>query len=204
MTKQKLLGAARQEFAALGVAGARVDRIAELAGVNKERVYGHFGSKEGLFAATVGAAMDELTEAVGKPGDDVAQWVGSVYDFHRERPELLRLLLWEALHQREPAVSGEKDRAERYALKVDALADRLGIASGPEAAVMLLSLIGLAAWPSAVPQLTRLIVGSRVEEGDLGSVVRACVVELAGRVAVSGAGREQAPGGSRAASESVK
>ncbi|WP_138899013.1 TetR/AcrR family transcriptional regulator [Streptomyces chryseus] len=185
VTKQKLLGAARQEFAALGVAGARVDRIAELAGVNKERVYGHFGSKEGLFAATVGAAMDELTESVGKPGDDVAQWVGSVYDFHRERPELLRLLLWEALHQREPSVAGEQDRAEGYSLKVDALAERLGIASGPEAAVMLLSLIGLAAWPSAVPQLSRLIVGSRVDAEDLGPVVRECVVELAGRVAAT-------------------
>ncbi|MGW7050791.1 TetR/AcrR family transcriptional regulator [Streptomyces sp. NPDC054887] len=188
MTKQKLLGAARQEFAALGVAGARVDRIAELAGVNKERVYGHFGSKEGLFAATVGAAMDELTVAVGKPGDDVAQWVGSVYDFHRERPELLRLLLWEALHQREPAIAGEEDRTRAYALKVDALAERLGIAPGPEAAAMLLSLIGLAAWPSAVPQLSRLIVGSQVEPEDMGAVVRASVVELAGRVA---AGRVQ-------------
>ncbi|GAA1525587.1 TetR family transcriptional regulator [Streptomyces albidochromogenes] len=189
MTKQKLLGAARQEFAALGVAGARVDRIAELAGVNKERVYGHFGSKEGLFAATVGAAMDELTESVGKPGDDVAQWVGSVYDFHRERPELLRLLLWEALHQREPSIAGEQDRAEGYSLKVDALAERLGIASGPQAAVMLLSLIGLAAWPSAVPQLSRLIVGSRVDAEDLGPVVRACVVELAGRMAAEQVGQ---------------
>ncbi|OEJ25021.1 hypothetical protein AR457_11670 [Streptomyces agglomeratus] len=195
VTRQKLLGAARQEFAALGVAGARVDRIAELAGVNKERVYGHFGSKDGLFAATVGAAMDELTEAVGTPGDDVAQWVGSVYDFHRERPELLRLLLWEALHHPEPDVVGEQDRAAGYSLKVDALAERLGLAPGPEAAVTLLSLIGLAAWPSAVPQLSRLIVGSHVAEGELGSVVRDCVVQLAGRMAGGGSASERAGSG---------
>ncbi|GLF99335.1 TetR/AcrR family transcriptional regulator [Streptomyces yaizuensis] len=179
VTRQKLLGAARQEFAALGVAGARVDRIAERAGVNKERVYGHFGSKEGLFAATVSAAMDELTEAVGKPGDDVAAWVGSVYDFHRERPELLRLLLWEALSHGGSELPGEQRRADGYALKVDALASRLGIGSGPRAAVVLLSLIGLAAWPNAVPQLTRLIVGSRVEEADSPEVVRGAVVDLA-------------------------
>lgn len=195
MTKQKLLDAARQEFAALGVAGARVDRIAELAGVNKERVYGHFGSKDGLFSATVGAAMAELTEAVGTPGDDVARWVGSVYDFHRDRPELLRLLLWEALHHQEPDIAGEQERAAGYSLKVDALAQRLGLASGPEAAVMLLSLIGLAAWPSAVPQLSRLIVGSHVAEGQLGSVVRDCVVELAGRITGGGSASGRAAGG---------
>ncbi|GAA0923528.1 TetR/AcrR family transcriptional regulator [Nonomuraea longicatena] len=178
-TRQKLLAAARQEFAALGVAGARVDRIAELAGVNKERVYGHFGSKEGLFAATVSAAMDELTDEVGKPGDDIAAWVGSVYDFHRERPELLRLLLWEALSRGEGELPGESRRAEGYALKVDALADRLGVEPGPRTAVVLLSLIGLAAWPNAVPQLTRLILGSHQEAADSDDVVRGAVMELA-------------------------
>jgi AcrR family transcriptional regulator len=178
-TRQKLLDAARQEFAALGVAGARVDRIAERAGVNKERVYGHFGSKEGLFAATVSAAMDELTEAVGTPGEDVAAWVGSVYDFHRERPELLRLLLWEGLSRGEEELPGEEQRARSYALKVDTLADRLGVEPGPRTAVALLSLIGLAAWPNAVPQLTRLVLGPRTGSDDPSEVVRGTVVELA-------------------------
>ncbi|MFE0424883.1 TetR/AcrR family transcriptional regulator [Streptomyces sp. NPDC058953] len=178
-TKQKLLRAARREFAALGVAGARVDRIAELAGVNKERLYGHFGSKEGLFAAVVSAAMDELTEEVGEPGEDVAAWVGSVYDFHRERPELLRLLLWEALSRDGDELPGEQGRADRYARKVDALSERLGVEPGPRTAVALLSLIGLAAWPNSVPQLTRLIVGPHLGTDDTSDVVRSAVVELA-------------------------
>ncbi|MGV9312868.1 TetR/AcrR family transcriptional regulator [Streptomyces sp. NPDC003691] len=179
VTRQKLLDAARREFAALGVAGARVDRIAELAGVNKERVYGHFGSKEGLFAAVVEAAMDELTEAVGKPGDSVPDWVGSVYDFHREHPELLRLLLWEALSCGDGELPGEERRADGYALKVTALADRLGVEPGPRTAVLLLSLIGLAAWPSAVPQLTRLVLGAQGGSADAEETVRDVVVGLA-------------------------
>ncbi|MGX2993374.1 TetR/AcrR family transcriptional regulator [Streptomyces sp. JNUCC 64] len=182
VTRHKLLTAARREFAARGVAGARVDRIAELAGVNKERVYGHFGSKEGLFAATLGAAMDELAEEVGRPGDDVPAWVGSVYDFHRERPELLRLLLWEALADEGAGLPGGERRAGGYALKVDALADRLGVEPGSRAAVALLSLIGLAAWPHAVPQLTRLVLGPHPEEGDRDQAVRDVIVELAAGV----------------------
>ncbi|MFP1626949.1 TetR/AcrR family transcriptional regulator [Streptomyces sp. 5K101] len=196
LTKKKLLNAARQEFAAHGMTGARVDRIAELAGVNKERVYGHFGNKEGLFAATVGAALDELAEAVSKPGEDVAQWVGSIYDFHRERPELLRLLLWEALQHTDDELPGEQERAARYSVKVDTLATQLGVPAGPDAAATLLCLIGLAAWPSAVPQLARLVVGPHADTPHTQAVVRDRVVYLAGHMVdgIRSEGREQAGG----------
>ncbi|MFJ4274269.1 TetR/AcrR family transcriptional regulator [Streptomyces coelicoflavus] len=176
------MNAARQEFAAHGMTGARVDRIAELAGVNKERVYGHFGNKEGLFAATIGTALDELAEAVSKPDGDVASWVGSVYDFHRERPELLRLLLWEALQHQGDELPGKQDRAARYAVKVDALAQQLRLPAGADAAATLLCLIGLAAWPNAVPQLAQLIVAPHVSTPHTQAVVRNCVTELVGHM----------------------
>ena len=44
-TKQRLLEAAIAEFSAYGIAGARVDRIAAGAGVNKSLIYSYFGSK---------------------------------------------------------------------------------------------------------------------------------------------------------------
>ncbi|GAB3128214.1 TetR family transcriptional regulator [Streptomyces calidiresistens] len=179
LTRKKLLAAARKEFAEFGIAGARVDRVASLAGVNKERVYGHFGSKEGLFAAVIGAAMDELAEAVSEPGDDIAAWVGRIYDFHRERPDLLRLLMWEALHEWQEEPPGEQERLARYSMKVDALARRLDLPGGPEAATTLLSLIGLAAWPTAVPQLTRLIIGPHVGTQHAQEAIRNGVMAMA-------------------------
>ena len=48
-TRQRIFDAAVQEFAENGFAGARIDRIAELAGVNKQRIYAYFNDKEGLF-----------------------------------------------------------------------------------------------------------------------------------------------------------
>ena len=45
-TRKKLLTAARREFANRGLAGARVDDIAERAGVNKQLVYHYFGDKD--------------------------------------------------------------------------------------------------------------------------------------------------------------
>ncbi len=47
-TRQKILEAARAEFARHGLAGARVERIARKAKVNKAMLYYHFQSKENL------------------------------------------------------------------------------------------------------------------------------------------------------------
>ena len=48
-TRKKLLTAARREFARSGLAGARVDEIADRAGVNKQLVYHYFGDKDALY-----------------------------------------------------------------------------------------------------------------------------------------------------------
>ncbi|WP_393058961.1 TetR/AcrR family transcriptional regulator [Streptomyces sp. LN549] len=159
-TKERLLAAAKEEFAAHGIAGARVDRIAELAGVNKERIYGYFGNKQKLFDAVVGSALDELAEAVPlTAGDDPAEYVGRVYDFHRDNPVLVRLFLWEGLHHRDGALPKEDRRRGHYEEKIAALAETFGTEASPRVAACLMSMIGLAAWPSAVPQLARLIIG---------------------------------------------
>ena len=52
-TRQKILTAATALFARHGMRGTTVDRIAETAGVNKQRIYAYFGSKEKLFISAV-------------------------------------------------------------------------------------------------------------------------------------------------------
>jgi TetR/AcrR family transcriptional regulator len=51
--KEKILETALVEFADKGYEGARVDRIAIEAGVNKALIYYHFKSKEELYVATI-------------------------------------------------------------------------------------------------------------------------------------------------------
>ncbi|MFY9806029.1 MAG: helix-turn-helix domain-containing protein, partial [Pseudonocardiaceae bacterium] len=43
MTQQRLQQAATIEFAAYGLAGTTMERIATRAGINKERLYNYFG-----------------------------------------------------------------------------------------------------------------------------------------------------------------
>jgi TetR/AcrR family transcriptional regulator len=52
-TKTRIIKTARDEFAMLGFTGARVERIARQAGVNKAMIYYHFKSKENLYHAVV-------------------------------------------------------------------------------------------------------------------------------------------------------
>jgi len=59
-TRQKLLAAARREFAASGLAGARVDEIAARAGVNKQLVYHYFGDKDALYLAVLEWVYEEI------------------------------------------------------------------------------------------------------------------------------------------------
>ncbi|MFD9903149.1 TetR/AcrR family transcriptional regulator [Streptomyces sp. NPDC059063] len=172
-TRARLIAAARVEFARRGIDGARVDRIAREAGASKERIYGHFGSKEGLFEAAVAEALEEHTAALGLPSGDIGEYVGRVYDMHRENPQLLRLLLWEALYYGDAPLPDEGERVGHYARKTEALAGLLGMEAGRPAALVLLATIGLAAWPLAVPQLTRTVVpgaGQEQVDGGAGTV----------------------------------
>jgi len=59
-TRARILDAATREFSANGLAGARTERIAEAASVNKALIYYYFRSKDALYAAaleTVAARM---------------------------------------------------------------------------------------------------------------------------------------------------
>jgi len=52
-TRGRILDAALTEFSAYGLAGARTDRIAAAAGVNKALLYYYFDSKENLYVAAL-------------------------------------------------------------------------------------------------------------------------------------------------------
>lgn len=59
-SRSRIFAAAVEEFGLHGFAGARTDRIARLAGANKQLLYYYFGSKRGLFEAVVEWAAARL------------------------------------------------------------------------------------------------------------------------------------------------
>jgi AcrR family transcriptional regulator len=59
-SQKDILDAAQDEFASYGLGGARMDRIAERAGLNKRLIYYYFESKEGLFLAVLERAYERI------------------------------------------------------------------------------------------------------------------------------------------------
>ncbi len=107
-SRQRILDAATAEFAAHGIAGARVDRVAAAAGVNKAQMYAWFGSKDGLFDAVFAQHLDRIVDAVPFTPDDLPGYAARLYDSYLTDPELVRLASWSRL-ERVPA--GELLRA---------------------------------------------------------------------------------------------
>src|ERR1700728_2075223 len=98
-TKARILDAAFEEFAAHGVAGARVDRISGAAGCNKNLLYVYFGSKENLFTAVLEQHLRRVYEDIPFTPDDLPGFAGRVFDFAMAHPDLMRLLAWSTLER---------------------------------------------------------------------------------------------------------
>ncbi len=98
-TKARLLAAARKEFAAFGIAGARVDRIAVEAGSNKAQIYHYFGSKEGLFEAVFDGIVAQVVEGVPIDVDDLPGYAERLAIGNARHPEIIRLATWQRLER---------------------------------------------------------------------------------------------------------
>lgn len=71
VSPDRIVAAAALEFSERGFAGARVDRIARRARVNKAMLYYHFGSKQALYRAllrTEFAAIAATVQGIGQAG----------------------------------------------------------------------------------------------------------------------------------------
>ncbi len=98
-TKKRLLEAATNEFAQRGIAGARVDRIAELAGCSKALIYDYFGNKDQLFARVFDALVVAFVQDVPIDASDLADYAGRLFDQYQVRPEIVRLSVWDLLER---------------------------------------------------------------------------------------------------------
>ncbi|MBL8698054.1 MAG: TetR family transcriptional regulator [Alphaproteobacteria bacterium] len=101
-----ILDAAIREFAAKGLAGARVDAIARAARVAKGLVFHHYGSKQALWVAalehiyaTLRSGQDAAAiEALG-PVEGIRELARSTFRLFRDHPEIVALMNEENLHR---------------------------------------------------------------------------------------------------------
>ena len=101
-TRGVILHAATAEFTAKGLSGARVDAIAERAGVNKRMLYHYFGDKQGLYLAVleetyaaIRTAELDLKLKDCDPETGIRRLVQFTWQYFIDHPEFLSLLATE-------------------------------------------------------------------------------------------------------------
>jgi AcrR family transcriptional regulator len=105
-TRLEIRRAAMAVFAEVGLGGARMDKIAERAGVDKKLIYYYFGSKEKLFLSALELTYADIREAELalrledlEPAAAVRRLVAFTWDHFLKHPEFLMLLNSENLHR---------------------------------------------------------------------------------------------------------
>ncbi|MFG3196870.1 TetR family transcriptional regulator [Streptomyces sp. NPDC048208] len=155
-TKKRLLAAAYAEFAQYGLAGARVDRIAEAAQANKRLIYVHFGNKSDLFDLVVANSLEDLAKAVPFTAEDLPGYAGRLFDYLLDHPQVLRLTGWSQLERPEAPPA----QVDAYRPKIAAIAgaQQQSLVTGAVTpADVLALLLGLTtAWANASPALRSL------------------------------------------------
>jgi AcrR family transcriptional regulator len=148
-TRRRILDAATDEFAQVGLAGARMDRITATAEANKAQLYAYFGSKEGLFDAVIADRVDTSTDDVPFDADDLPGWAVRLYDQNLQHPDLARLIAWTRLERRPTGRWFDSSRHESK-LAAIAAAQAAGRLRAGDPADLLILLIGMAsAWSPA-------------------------------------------------------
>lgn len=130
-TRRRILAAATAEFAAKGLAGARVDGIAARALVSKRMLYHYFGDKEALWLAVLERAYlhirneeRELDVSRLSPVVGMRRLVEFTMDYVHRHPEFIALLIGENLHRARYLRQSRKVR-EMHSSLLEVIADLL-------------------------------------------------------------------------------
>lgn len=107
-TMADIIAVATKEFSEKGLAGARIDDIAQAMRTSKRMIYYYFGSKEGLYVAVLEEAYRRIRQIETElhledlaPEDALRKLVGFTFDYQLANPDFIRLVMNENIHRGE-------------------------------------------------------------------------------------------------------
>lgn len=176
-TKAALVDAALEEFAAKGYAGTGVREVAERAGVSKDLIAYHFGSKEGLYRA-VQRAWVARQDAFADTTKSLAANLGRYLHEVLSDPRPMRLLTWRGLSL---GSSGAPELADDVYPRLEHLARRIEsgeLDAGLDPAVLQLALLGAVAAPVVFPDSVHRLFGKSPDDPAFEARYRAGLLRL--------------------------
>ena len=130
-SRRRILAAALEEFSSNGLAGARIDAIAERAQVSKPMIYSYFGDKDELYKAALREAYVQIRKGERKmhtadmtPAEAIHELVRFTLDHFVSKPWFIRMLNTENLVGGDN-IRGIADAAEIQSPLIDQIRDIL-------------------------------------------------------------------------------
>lgn len=151
-TRERILAAATQEFAAYGIAGGRIDRIAQASRANKSQIYEYFGNKEHLFQSVLEKNLGDIYKVVQFDPEDLPGYAVMLFDFAMDHPHVMRLVMWNGLEQqREWPLDETSSLATQVARIRNAQAEGRVVSDYPADFLLTLVVTLASAWTAANP-----------------------------------------------------
>lgn len=191
--RKRILSAATEQFAAKGLAGARVDEIARAAQVNKQLVYYYFGGKLGLYNEVLGHMIEESRQKIDAEAacETLAERMQLLTrsGTHPNSARWQRLLGWEALEANpdEGEVIREEDRRgawQRHLASVLEAQQSGEVDPNLDPEALALALVSIAILPYVLPQVTKFITGTRPADAEFLERYEALVGQLVAHLRV--------------------
>jgi AcrR family transcriptional regulator len=184
-TRAKILAAARDEFAAHGLAGARIEAIARRAGLSKQLLYHYFPSKEALFQEILEHKFSQAhppPPAAPGPGELFRQrFTSATVD-----PVWVRFMTWEAAERAaDGPITAEAQRRASLARGAERIAAQQEGGVLPQdlpTEFLQLAIHALGLYPLAFPQVTRMITDKAPTDPAFQAEWAAFLDELARRI----------------------
>jgi TetR/AcrR family transcriptional regulator len=154
-SRERLLAAALDEFAARGYAGARVGAIAARAGLNPQLITYYFGGKPGLYQA-LKQRWHEQEATITQPAGSLDDLAAAYLQASLDDPRMTRLLLWDGLTDGDDA-DGERGQADEREDLSDLQRRQADgeIAADLDPGLLQLALMGATVASIAMPQVVR-------------------------------------------------
>jgi len=172
-TRRRIYDAAVAEVAAHGSAGARVDRIAKNANANKESIYRYYGAKDQLLRRVLEQSLAEKNERNDPKTTAIDDYVAELFRSYIEDPDIIRLLMWEALERGDAPDSDLIEARKRHSqAKLESIVaqQRAGVIDPDlDPRHLLTVLLGMANYWRVLPHMVHAIFG---EEPDAETVAR--------------------------------
>ncbi|MEV4257168.1 TetR family transcriptional regulator [Spirillospora sp. NPDC049652] len=153
-SKRLLLDAALEEFSAKGYAGARVQDIADRAGVNKQLISYYYGGKAGLYAA-IGRSWAEREAEFATPDIPLPELMVRYLEHSMNEPRATRLNAWMGLTGDYAGLpSGREDMSDLRRRQAEG---ELAADLDPE--MVMLIMMAAVSVPTTMPNIVRYVTG---------------------------------------------